>query len=62
MEKTNLEKIATDGSGWETLFFNKNTKKYWEKTYPNSEIHGGGKSELKEVELTENIKEKYKIK
>jgi hypothetical protein len=26
MEKTNLEKIATDESGWETLFFNKNTK------------------------------------
>ena len=61
MEKTNLEKITTDESGWETLFFNKKSNKYWEKTYPNSEFHGGGKPELKEVELTENIKNKYKI-
>ena len=62
MEKTNLEKIATDESIWESLFFNKNTNKYWEKTYPNNEIHGGGKTEIKEVELTENIIKKYKIK
>ena len=52
MEKTNLEKIATDESGWETLFFNKKSRKYFEKTYPNSEFHGGGKPELKEIELT----------
>ena len=43
MENTNLEKIATDESGWETLFFNQKLNTYWEKTYPNSEFHGGGK-------------------
>ena len=61
MENTILEKIATDESGWETLFFNQKLNTYWEKTYPNSEFHGGGKPELKEVELTEKIKKNYKI-
>ena len=59
--KMNLEKIATDESGWETLFFNEESKTYWEKTYPNSEFLGGGKTELKKVELNKNTKKKYKI-
>lgn len=61
MEETNLEKIASDESGWETLFFNRKSNKYLEKTYPNSEFHGGGTPKFNEVELTENIKKKYKI-
>jgi hypothetical protein len=60
-KKTKLKKIATDESGWKTLFFNQESKTYWEKTYPNSEFHGGGKAELKEVKLSEEIKKIYKI-
>jgi hypothetical protein len=61
MDESNLKKITIDESGWETLFFNQKSNTYWEKIYPNSEFHGGGKPELKEIELTENIKKKYKI-
>ncbi len=61
LSKTNLEKIASDESGWETLFFNKKSNTYCEKSYPNSELHGAGMPELKEVELSGDIKKKYKI-
>jgi len=42
----NCVKIATDDTGWDSLFFNKKAQQYWVKTYPNSELHGGGQPEL----------------
>ena len=59
--KNRLIKIASDDSGWDLLFFDKKTQTYWEKIYPNSSFHGGGKAEFKEVLLTESIIDKYKI-
>lgn len=41
---TNCIKIATDDSGWEILYRDKNSQEYWVQTYPNSEQHGGGES------------------
>ena len=43
-----LEKIATskDSGGWETLFRDPGDGRYWERTYPMSEMHGGGPPSL----------------
>ena len=59
--KNRLTKIASDDSGWDLLFFDDKTQTYWEKTYPNSSCHGGGKAKFNEVLLTESIMHKYKI-
>jgi hypothetical protein len=45
----NLTKIATNQSGWDTLYINKATEQYWVLTYPNSQLHGGGHPELTRV-------------
>ena len=39
-----LEKIAS--SNWETLFRDPDDGRYWERTYPMSEMHGGGPPSL----------------
>jgi hypothetical protein len=46
-----LAKLGTDSSGWETLFRDPNDGRYWERTYPHSEMHGGGPPAL--LNLTE---------
>jgi Immunity protein 27 len=42
--KHHLKKVA--GGGWETLYVDPNDGRYWEKTYPQSEMHGGGPARL----------------
>jgi len=39
-----LEKIAS--TNWETLFRDPEGGRYWERTYPRSEMHGGGPAKL----------------
>ena len=34
--------VATDDSGWETLYQNKASKEFWVRTFPDSQLHGGG--------------------
>ena len=46
---SNLKKIKTDESGWVTLYFNKVTKEYWVRSYPNPEVHGGGQPQLEHI-------------
>jgi hypothetical protein len=43
-----LEKIAfsKEAGAWETLFKDKNDGRYWERTYPQSGMHGGGPPRL----------------
>jgi hypothetical protein len=41
-----LTKIATTGGGWETLFQAPGDGRYWERTYPYGEMHGGGPPSL----------------
>lgn len=55
-----LIKLATDGSGWEHLYFDQEDGRYWELTYPNSESHGGGAPLLKCISKHE-ANMKYKI-
>jgi hypothetical protein len=39
-----LTKIAysAQSGGWETLYRDPEDGRYWERTYPKSEMHGGG--------------------
>jgi hypothetical protein len=34
------------GGGWETLFQDPTDGRYWERTYPHGEMHGGGPPRL----------------
>ena len=48
-----LKKIATDESGWDTLFQDPNDNRFWVLTYPNSNWHGGGPPTLKTITLAD---------
>ena len=41
-----LKKVASDSSGWNTLYQDPQDNRYWELIYPNSELHGGGPPSL----------------
>ncbi len=41
-----LRKVATDSTGWDTLFVDPQDGRYWEKLYLHSEMHGGGPPSL----------------
>jgi immunity protein 27 of polymorphic toxin system len=41
-----LGKIAVDATGWETLYRDPSDGRYWELTYPQGEMHGGGPPRL----------------
>ena len=45
-----LVKVAS--SGWETLFRDPSDQRFWELTYPQSELHGGGPPRLSNVTST----------
>jgi hypothetical protein len=48
-----LKKVATDQSGWLTLYRNPATGQFWEMSYPNGGMHGGGPRQLAEVSLAD---------
>lgn len=39
--------FSRDAGAWETLFRDPNDGRYWERFYPNSEMHGGGPPALR---------------
>jgi hypothetical protein len=39
--------ISKQSGGWETLFQDADDGRYWERTYPQSQMHGGGPPALK---------------
>ncbi len=41
-----LQKVAIAEGGWSTLYRNPQDGRYWEHTYPRSEMHGGEPSRL----------------
>ena len=53
--------VATDPSGWESLYRDPEDHRLWELTYPQSEMHGGGPPALRQVAF-EFATEKYGIK
>src|ERR1700723_3459159 len=46
-------KIAESTSGWEALYRDPSDGRYWERTYPQSETHGGGPPQLSTITLDE---------
>jgi len=55
-----LEKVAVSpaSGGWDTLYRDPQDGRYWELTYPRSEMHGGGPRQLTVLSL-EAAEEKY---
>ena len=53
-----LKKIGTDKTGWEVLFQDPDDNRFWERIYPDGEMHGGGPASL--ILLTESeARDKY---
>jgi hypothetical protein len=50
--------ISPEWGIWETLFRDSNDGRYWERTYPQGEMHGGGPPELRCISSDE-AKRKY---
>ncbi len=46
-----LERIAGADGGWRILYRNRETACYWELTYPDSGLHGGGPRVLRELDI-----------
>lgn len=42
MLESKLEKQKADESGWYVLYRHRDTGLFWELTYPQSHMHGGG--------------------
>lgn len=44
---SHLVKVGRDASGWNALYRDPNDGRYWELTYPQSELQGGGPPQLR---------------
>lgn len=53
-----LTKIARSENGWETLYRDPGDLRFWELTYPQSELHGGGPPTLRCLSRQE-VERKY---
>ena len=49
---------SPQSGGWETLYQDPDDGRYWERSYPQSHLHGGGPPELR-VLPAEHAKQKY---
>ena len=56
-----LQKIGQDASGWSVLFRDPGDGRYWELTYPQGHIQGGGPPALKCLSLSQ-VESKYRLK
>lgn len=56
--ENSLKEIAVSDDGWDKLYINPNDGVYWELTYPDSQLHGGGAPKLTHVKI-EIAKIKY---
>ena len=54
-----LRKLEADPSGWEMLFVDPEDGRYWELTYPESALHGGGPPLLRNL-TREEARSKYR--
>ncbi|HEY6562783.1 MAG TPA: Imm27 family immunity protein [Polyangiaceae bacterium] len=55
-----LDRIASDASGWDTLYRDPDDGRYWELIYEQSDMHGGGPPSLVQVDVaTPGVKAKY---
>jgi hypothetical protein len=56
---TQLRQIGVDTTGWEQLYIDPRDGRLWERTLPQSDLHGGGPPSLRVIEPAA-AKEKYK--
>lgn len=52
--------FSKDCGGWETLFRDPDYGRYWERTYPQGDLHGGGPPRL-ECLAADAAERKYEI-
>ncbi len=55
-----LTKVAESDDGWDTLYIDTYDSRYWELTYPDSHLHGGGAPLLKNIS-NEDVEKKYNL-
>lgn len=57
-----LKRLADspEWGGWETLYQDSNDGRYWERTYPQSDLHGGGPPKLQVLSATAAA-QKYRL-
>jgi hypothetical protein len=55
-----LEKIDDSSTGWSVLYQDKSDGRYWELSYPQSEMQGGGPPTLTWMSI-EDVKKKYSV-
>jgi Immunity protein 27 len=55
-----LQRVAVSPDGWEILYRDPADGRYWEKTYPHSQMHGGGPASLRVLDVAE-AQEKYGV-
>jgi hypothetical protein len=58
--KLRLERLASDATGWETLYRDPSSGRLWEHTHPHGEYHGGGPPMLRAISASD-VKLKYGI-
>jgi hypothetical protein len=58
--KNQLKKLSVTSGGWETLYVDPLDERYWERTYPHGEMHGGGPPKLTMLSL-QQAKAKYQF-
>lgn len=58
LTKSHLQEVGRDASGWNTLYRDPNDGRYWELSYPQSELHGGGPPELRHL-TADQARQKY---
>lgn len=56
--RQHLTEIGRDASGWDVLYVDPTDGRFWELTYPQGEMHGGGPPALMVLSAQE-AREKY---
>jgi hypothetical protein len=60
LTKSYLLEVGRDASGWDTLYRDPTDGRFWELTYPQSDLHGGGPPQLQYLPAHEAV-QKYGI-
>ena len=51
--RDHLVRLGESDDGWQTLYLDPSDGRYWELSYPRSEMHGGGPARLAALTLDE---------
>ncbi len=56
--KQHLDELVVDGYHWRILYRDRRNGQFWEETYPQSHLHGGGPPELSPISA-EEVRQRY---